>query len=80
MPPRTTEGIETPKAHMLVELRPIAFVDDYVPYLRGVAPDVHTALITRGATGGPNEGPELLLAKSTHLDLANFADFWLKRI
>ena len=73
-------GHRSPKADMLAELRPIAFVDDYLPYLRGVAPDVHTALITRGATGGPNEGPELALAKSTHLDLADFADFWLKRI
>lgn len=67
-------GYRSPKADMLAELRPIAFVDDYLPYLRGVAPDVHTALITRGATGGPNGGPELALAKSTHLDLAEFAD------
>jgi len=40
---------------------------------------VHTALITRGAAGGPNTGPEMTLAKSTHLDLAGFADFWLQR-
>lgn len=73
-------GHRSPKADTLAELRPIAFVDDYLPYLRGVAPDVHTALITRGATGGPNGGPELALAKSTHLDLAEFADFWLKRV
>ena len=73
-------GHRNPKADMLAELRPIAFADDYLPYLRDVAPDVHTALITRGATGGPNEGPELVLAKSTHLDLTDFADFWLKRI
>ena len=73
-------GHRSPKADMLAELRPVAFVDDYLPYLRGVAPDVHTALITRGATGGPNAGPELALAKSTHLDLAEFADFWLKRV
>ena len=70
----------SPKADMLAELRPVAFVDDYLPYLRGVAPDVHTALITRGARGGPNEGAELALAKSTHVDLAEFADFWLQRV
>ena len=73
-------GHRSPKADMLAELRPVAFVDDYLPYLRGVAPGVHTALITRGAKGGPNEGPEMALAKSTHLDLAEFADFWLKRV
>ena len=72
-------GPRSPKADMLAELRPAAFVDDYLPYLRGVPPDVHTALITRGATGGPNEGPELALAKSMHVDLAEFADFWLQR-
>ena len=60
-------------------MRPIAFADDYLPYMRDVAPDVHTALITRGARGGPNEGPDLALAKSTHVDLAGFADFWLQR-
>jgi phosphoglycolate phosphatase-like HAD superfamily hydrolase len=70
----------SPKADMLAELRPIAFVDDYLPYLRGVAPEVHTALITRGATGGPNEGPDLSLAKSRHLDLADFTDFWLNGV
>lgn len=53
---------------------------DYLPYLRGVAPDVHTALITRGATSGPNEGPEMALAKSTHADLTEFSDFWLQRV
>jgi phosphoglycolate phosphatase-like HAD superfamily hydrolase len=73
-------GHRSPKADVLAELRPVAFVDDYLPYLRGVAPDVHTALITRGATGGPNEGAEMALAKSTHLDLAEFADFWLQRL
>lgn len=72
-------GFRSPKADKLAELRPIAFVDDYLPYLRGAPPDVHTALITRGATRGPNAGSEMALAKSTHLDLAEFADFWLKR-
>ena len=69
----------SPKADKLAELCPTAFVDDYLPYLRGVQSDVHTALITRGATSGPNTGPEMALAKSTHLDLARFADFWLQR-
>jgi hypothetical protein len=62
----------------LAELRPMAFVDDYLPYLRGVPPDVHAALITRGAIRGPDTGPETALAKSTHLDLAAFSDFRLQ--
>ncbi len=72
-------GYRSPKADRLAELRPVAFVDDYLPYLRGVEPNVHTALVTRGATLGPNASPEMTLAKSTHLDLAAFADFWLQR-
>jgi len=74
------EGHRSPKADRLAKLCPMAFVDDYLPYLRGVPSDVHTALITRGAIHGPNTGPEMALAKSTHLDLAGFADFWLQRI
>lgn len=72
-------GHRSPKAEILATLQPVAFVDDYLPYFRGVPPEVHTALITRRATGGPNEGPELVLAKSTHADLAEFANFWLQR-
>ena len=71
-------GYRSPKADRLAELRPEAFVDDYLPYLRGVPPTIHTALITRGATLGPNSGTEMALAKSTHTDLAAFADFWLR--
>lgn len=72
-------GHRNPKADKLAELHPIAFADDYLPYMRDVSPDVHTALITRGAKGGPNGGPDLALAKSTHVDLAGFANFWLQR-
>ncbi|MBW4046846.1 MAG: HAD family hydrolase [Proteobacteria bacterium] len=72
-------GDRSPKADRLAALRPLAFVDDYLPYLRGVPSHVHTALIIRGVTGSPNVGPELTLAKSTHSDLAAFAEFWLHR-
>lgn len=74
------DGHRSPKADRLNALRPVAFVDDYLPYLRGVPPEVHTALVTRGATRSPNTGPEMALAKSTHLDLAAFVEFWLQRI
>ena len=68
----------SPKADVMAQLRPIAFVDDYLPYLRGLPSDVHTALILRSPNGSPNTGDELVLAKSTHLDLAAFADHWLR--
>ena len=56
---------------------PLAFVDDYLLYLRGVPADVHTALILRSPNGSPNTGVEMALAKSTHEDLAAFAAYWL---
>ncbi len=69
----------SPKADALTELRPVAFVDDYLPYLRGVPRDVHTALVLRAPNGSPNTGNELVLAKSVHQDLAGFAEHWLTR-
>ena len=71
-------GNSSPKAELIQALRPVAFVDDYLPYLRGMPADVHTALILRGTTGSPNTGRELALAQSTHADLPAFADFWLR--
>ena len=61
------------------ELQPIAFVDDYLPYMRGVPDHVHTALVLRAPNGSPNTGPDIKLAKSLHPDLASFADHWLTR-
>jgi hypothetical protein len=57
----------------------VAFADDFLPYLRGLPPEVHAALILRAPNGTPNTGPELTLAHSVHQDLAEFADFWLAR-
>lgn len=72
-------GERSPKADAIAALSPEAFVDDYLPYLRGVPGHVHTALVLRALNGSPNEGPELSLARSVHDDLPGFADFWLKR-
>jgi phosphoglycolate phosphatase-like HAD superfamily hydrolase len=72
-------GERSPKADAIEALRPIAFVDDYLPYLRGLPADVHTALVLRAPNGSPNTGAELALAKSTHEDLAAFATHWLGR-
>lgn len=54
-------GHRSPKADMLAELRPVAFVDDYLPAAQRAA-----------RTMAP--------AKSTHVDLVEFADFWLQRV
>ena len=71
--------VRSPKADAIAELKPVAFVDDYLVYLRGVPAEVHTALIMRMPNGSPNAGDEMVLAKSTHEDLGAFADFWLAR-
>jgi len=72
-------GERSPKADTIAALQPIAFVDDYVPYMRGVPGHVHTALVLRAPNGSPNTGPDMALAKSVHDDLAGFADHWLAR-
>jgi phosphoglycolate phosphatase-like HAD superfamily hydrolase len=74
-----TEGERSPKADAIESLRPVAFVDDYIAYLRGVPAYVHTALVLRAPNGSPNVGGELSLARSVHEDLADFADHWLGR-
>ena len=71
------EGERSPKADAIAALRPVAFVDDYIAYLRGIAPAVHTALVLRAPNGSPNVGDDLKLARSIHQDLAGFADHWL---
>ena len=73
----TTE--RSPKADAISALRPVAFVDDYLPYFRGVDPIVHRALVLRGPNGSPNVGEELATAHSVHADLAAFARSWLQR-
>ena len=72
----TRRGI-SPKAAALRELNPIAFVDDFLPYLRGIPNDIHAALIMREPNGTPNLGEELNLAHSLHPDLQDFASWWI---
>ena len=69
----------SPKATALEKLNPIAFVDDYAPYLRGVSDDIHKALILREPNGSPNTGEALKLANSTHENLLAFSKFWLDK-
>lgn len=72
-----TEGERSPKADAIEKLRPLAFVDDYIPYMRGMPTEVHCALVLRAPNGSPNVGDDLKLARSVHQDLAAFADHWL---
>lgn len=70
----------SPKAQALRELEPVAFVDDYLPFLKGIPAQIHAALIMREPNGTPNAGDELVLAHSRHADLADFAACWLEKI
>ena len=73
-------GERSPKADAITELDPEAFVDDYLPYMRGLPSHVHTALVLRAPNGSPNVGDEItLLARSIHADLPDFASHWLAR-
>ena len=67
---------ESPKVDIIRKINPIAFVDDYLPYHRGVPAQVHKALILREPVGSPNAGAELLIVNSMHQDLRAFADVW----
>lgn len=68
----------SPKAAAINALSPVAFVDDYLPYFRGIAGSVHKALILREPDGSPNAGDELRLVDSAHSNLAAFAQEWLR--
>ena len=72
-------GERSPKADTITALQPAAFVDDYVPYMRGIPSSVHTALVLRGPNGSPNVGDDMVLANSVHADLVGFVDHWLAR-
>lgn len=77
-----TEGIDgkvSPKAPALTEIAPIAFVDDYLPFMRGIPSQIHAALISRDSSGSPNVGDDLGLVNSIHAGFSEFADWWLAR-
>jgi phosphoglycolate phosphatase-like HAD superfamily hydrolase len=69
----------SPKADALAQLRPVAFVDDFLPYFQGVPAQIHAALVLREPDGSPNHGPGLDAVHSSHSNLAQFADWWLAR-
>lgn len=69
----------SPKAPIIEDLAPAAFVDDYLPYFKGVPSYVHRALVLREPDGSPNVGSDLQLVDSTHVNLIAFAKWWLAR-
>ncbi len=75
-PSEGADDSASPKAVTIGKLMPIAFVDDFAPYMRGIAPEVHAALILREPNGSPNVGENLTVAHSTHVNLAAFARWW----
>jgi phosphoglycolate phosphatase-like HAD superfamily hydrolase len=74
-----SESTFSPKAEIINLTRPLAFVDDYLPYMSGVHANIHRALITREHEMTPNEGPLLDRISSVHTNLEDFAKFWLER-
>ena len=68
---------KSPKANALHHLNPAVFVDDYLPYMAGVRPGIHRALITRDPNGSPNAGEALQSVASKHNNLKEFSDWWL---
>jgi len=67
----------SPKAGALDTIKPVAFVDYYLPYFRCLPDGMHKALVTRQPNGSPNVGVELSVIDSHHLDLDAFATWWL---
>ena len=72
-------GPPSPKAQIIEEIQPVAFVDDFLPYMAGIRSETHTALILREPNGSPNVGTGMDAVGSTHADLAAFSHWWLGR-
>jgi len=71
-------GDRSPKAEAIEQLGAAAFVDDYLPYFKGIKPGIHLALVCRGSTRSPNVGPDLEIVHSQHASLSAFADWMLR--
>lgn len=73
----STHTAVSPKRAALQTIKPVAFVDDYLPYFRGVPAGIHKALVVRQPNGSPNVGAELSVIDSQHANLEAFASWWL---
>ncbi|MCS4293239.1 phosphoglycolate phosphatase-like HAD superfamily hydrolase [Comamonas sp. BIGb0152] len=67
----------SPKTAALLQLQPLALVDDYLPNFDGLPEGIHSALVLREPDGSPNCGPALRQLHSTHASLDAFAHWWL---
>lgn len=74
-----SDETRSPKADALHQLKPVVFVDDFLPYMLGVHADIHLALILRNQKGSPNAGEHLSNVSSTHASLLDFARWWIAR-
>ncbi len=72
-------GALSPKVEAITALAPQAFVDDYLPYLRGMPRHGAQGARAARASGSPNTGDEMATVDSTHDDLAGFVSHWLGR-
>lgn len=69
----------SPKAKALEALLPVAFVDDFLPYMQGIEADIHLALVVRDGNGSPNTGEHLRQVDSRHGSLLEFSRWWLEQ-
>lgn len=67
--------IGSPKAKVLSELKPLAFVDDFLPYFKGVDKSIYKVLIDRNkeCPHSPNKGDDLVNINSFKNTLLDFA-------
>lgn len=68
-----------PKLDIIHQLNPVAFVDDLGSNFIGVRDDIHKALIHGQHHDNPNNEEYQAISTSIHLNLADFAKYWLAR-
>ena len=68
-----------PKTSKLLELQPVAFVDDLIDNFRGVEHLTHCALLEWNTHDCPNIGKSFRSVSSTHPDMLHFARYWLSQ-
>jgi 3-deoxy-D-manno-octulosonate 8-phosphate phosphatase KdsC-like HAD superfamily phosphatase len=69
-----------PKKEKLIELDPVAFVDDYYANFINLPPSIHNALIDRNQPDSPNKELNRELANSIHDHLYGFFEFWKQKV
>ena len=73
-----TEGTDNPKRAKLLELAPVAFVDDLLSNFEGVSDAMHCAFVLHwDSMDNPNRGTKPLLAASSHASVLDFATYWM---